>query len=102
MSSPRPARRLSPWREAEQAFRELRSAVEAAMNDCLAACDAGRRPAAAGAQIDGLSREAAILLTAAYETFRSPPSGAALQVQRVELGGDLGWRVGVRIVWGKA
>lgn len=99
MSSPRPVRPPSPWREAEQAFRELRGAVDRGMEEALAACDEGKLPSAAGAQIDGLSRQAAVLLAAAYESFRSPPSGARLQVLRSELGGDLGWRVAVRIVW---
>lgn len=99
MSSPRPVRRKSPWLEAGQAFDELSRAVEKAMARARDSCAAGVLVTSAGAQIDGLSAQAAVLVAAAYESFHAPRSGARMTVLRSDLGGDLGWRVGVHVAW---
>lgn len=88
----------SPFTEAEAGYRLIDRQMRKLLRAASTVAAAGAVPAGWSAGAGGLSREASILLEAAFRSFRSPPSGAALVVVRREVGPG-SWAVDVSVVY---
>lgn len=89
-----------PFIDARDAFRAGRRAAESAFRFVEHELAAGRVPSRVVFEVPCPSREAAVLVEAAYASFRPPPSGATLRISRQGSRTDVGgWRVVVEVIY---